>query len=97
MKLKSIYVNLLTIAVNFAISFLINLIFFQTNYKNFILVACGIILLSSLIVLIICQKFGYSIDIFANNIEEFKCRMLNDIFIGNLFSIPLAMFISILI
>lgn len=97
MKFKSIYINLMAMAANFIISFLLNFIFFQTDFKNLILLAFGTILLSSLIVLIISKKYNYKIDIFASNIEDLKYRILNDIFIGNLFSLPLAIFISILI
>ena len=95
MKLKELFIYAATIATNLLIGFLLTLIFFNGNKENFIFMACGTILVSLLVVSIISQKFNYKLDIFAYQIEDIKYLILNSIFIGNLFSIPLAMFITL--
>lgn len=97
MKLKEGLIYLITVAGNFLLSFLINLIIFKTNMENFIFVACSIIVLVTLVVYIIAQKNNYKLDIFAYNIEDQKYLILNSIFIGCLFCVPLAMFSTLML
>ena len=94
MKSKEIITYVGTVLTNLLLSLLFTLILFKDKKENFIFVACTIILISIMVTYIIAQKFNYKLDIFAYNIEDLKYLILNSIFIGDLFSIPLAVFMS---
>lgn len=94
MKSKEIITYIGTILTNILLSWIFTLILFFDRKENFIFVACTTISLSLLIVYIIAQKMNYKLDIFAYNIEDVKFLILNSIFIGDLISIPLSVFIS---
>lgn len=94
MKLKEIIIYVSTILVNIFLGFLLSKIIFNNN-EYFTLVTCGIIILFTIVDFIVATKLNYKLDIFAYNIEDMRYLILNSIFIGNLFSIPLSMFISL--
>lgn len=94
LKAKEILTYVGTVIINLLFSYLFTLIFFKDRIDNFILVSCSVILLSLLITSIIANKMNYKLDIFAYNIEDIKYLILNSVFIGDLFSIPLAVFLS---
>lgn len=96
MKLKEIIIYVITIVTNILLGFLLNTIFFDDT-ENFIFMACGSALLCVIIDSIIAQKSGYKLDIFAYDITDAKYLILNSIFIGCLFSVPISMFTSILL
>ena len=96
MKLKEIIIYLTTIAANLLLGLLFTTILFDTT-KNFTLVTCGIVLLSIIVVFIVSSKLTYNLDIFAYNITDIKYLIVNSIFIGNLFSIPIAVFFPIIL
>lgn len=96
MKIKELVIYLITILVNLLLGFLLTSILFGTN-KNFTFVTCGIVILSSIAIYIIANKFNYKLDILAYNISDFKYLILNSIFIGNLFSIPITIFVSMML
>lgn len=95
--LKDIAIYVLTISINVGAGLLLNEIFFPGDKTNFILFACGFIIFFFLVIYLIAQKMGYKLDIFAYNIEDVKFMILNNIFIGILISIPISMFISLLL
>lgn len=95
-KFRSSITNCLTILFNIGFACVLNYLFHKDLTSSFIMFACGTILASTLIVYIISQKVGFKLDIFAYEIPNNFHLALNDIFIGNLFSIPLAMFLSVL-
>jgi hypothetical protein len=97
MKLKEVIIYSIVVAVNILLGFLLKTLIFEGNNSYFIFVICGIILLSLLIDSIIATKLGYKLDIFAYNITDQKYLLLNSIFIGELFSIPISMFISMVL
>lgn len=94
MKFKEPLIYIGTIIINILLGFTLNLIFFQ-NTSKFIFMACGVILFSIAIVYIISKKYNFALDIYAYNIEDNKYLILNSIFIGDLISIPISMFISL--
>lgn len=95
MKVKEITVYLSTILANILLGFLFTFIIFGNDFSNFVFIAGSVILLSLLIVFLVAKKLCYNLDIYAYDIKDLKYLILNSIFIGNLFSIPIAMFISI--
>ena len=95
MKLKEALTYVATISTNLLFAFLFTLLFFKGDNTNFIFCACGTILVSLITVAIIAKKFNYKLDIFAYNITDVKYLIINSIFIGNLFSIPISMFVSL--
>lgn len=95
MKLKEIIIYIITIVINITLSYFINFIIFGNNKSMLILSACGFILLSTLITFIVSNKMNYKLDIFAYDIKDIKHLILNSIFIGNLFTIPIIMFVSL--
>ena len=94
MKKKEIITYIVTIVSNLLLSLLLNLIIFGRNTSNILFVMCGVILFSLLITNIVAQKWNYKLDIFSYEINDIKYLILNSIFIGNLFSIPIAVFAS---
>ena len=96
MKIKELVIYLLAISFNLLFGFLLTPLLFNTN-KYFTFVTCGIIILSTLVIYIISNKFNYKLDVLAYNISEFKHLVLNSIFIGNLFSIPITIFVSMIL
>jgi hypothetical protein len=96
MKLRELLLYAITISFNLILSFLINYIIFKNDTSNFMFPACGVILLSIIIISIISAKLGYKLDIFAYDIKDYTYLTLNSIYIGNLFSIPFALFITLL-
>lgn len=96
MKLKEIIIYVATIVTNILLGFLLNTIFFDDT-ENFIFMACGCALLCVIIDSLIAQKLNYKLDIFAYDITDLKYLILNSIFIGCLFSVPIAMFTSLLL
>ena len=95
--LKDIAIYAITILINVGAGLLLNAIFFPGDTTNFIMFACGFIIFFLLVIYLISQKMGYKLDIFAYNTEDVKFMILNNIFIGILFSIPVSMFISVLL
>ena len=95
MKIKEVLTYILTVLCNVLLAFLFTVIIFGNDYTKFIMVICAIILLSLSINYIVAKKLNYKLDIFAYNISDIKHLILNSIFIGNLFSIPIAMIISV--
>ena len=94
---KDLLIYLITIAFNLGIGFLLTVIFSGANYSYFSTFTCGFVIISSLCIYLIANKLGLSLDIFTNNIDDEKHSLLTNIFIGNLFSIPLAMFVTLII
>ena len=97
MKLKSILIYLIVVASNICIGFLLNLIFNGTNTTNFVMFALGSCVVGSLILYAISNKYGVKLDILANHETNDKHLLLNDIFAGFLFSVPIIMIFSILL
>lgn len=95
MKLKEILTYVATISTNILLAFLFTLLLFKGDNTNFIFSACGIILVSLIVTAIVAKKLNYKLDIFAYNITDIKYLIINSVFIGNLFSIPISMFISL--
>lgn len=95
MKLKEIITYIATVLINISLGFLLTTLFFKDSKDNFILITCGVILFSILIDSVVAKKLNFKLDIYAYNIEDIKYLILNSIFIGDLFSIPLAMFLSL--
>ncbi len=95
-KILGAVINIITIVINIALGYLLNLIFFKSDKTYLIMFLCGVISFSCLVVYIICKRLGFKLDIYAYEIEEKSYLILNNIFIGNLFSVPLAMIFSIL-
>ena len=96
-KFTSAITYCLTILVNLGLGILLNYLFYKSDTTNVVMFACGVILVSTLIVHLISQKLGFKLDIFAYEIDNNVFLLLNDIFIGNLFSIPLSMFLALLV
>ena len=97
MKLKEVLIYICTILFNILVSFLLSLLFFKDRMTYLTFAACGEILLSTLIISLIAKRLDYKLDIFAYDIKDNKYLILNSIFIGNLFSIPIAMFVALLV
>lgn len=95
MKQKEILTYIVTIAANIILGILFSFIIFN-NLNNFIFVDITIILLSLAAVFLIAKRLDYKLDIYAYNIVDEKYLIINSIFIGELFSIPLAVFITAL-
>ena len=95
MKLKEITITILTILINIYLSYMLNTLFFKADLSNFSMVSCGFVAFSLLTINLISKKLGYQLDIFITEIKDNKFIILNNIFIGDLFSIPLLMFLSL--
>lgn len=91
-KIQSATTYLITITINFIFTFLLNYLFFKNNQTYFTMFGFGFVLISIIINSAIANKLGYKLDLFAYNIEDKKYLLLNDIYIGELFSIPLLIF-----
>jgi len=96
-KIYSTVINLIAILVNLGLGLLLNFLFYKNNTENFVVFACGVVILSTLVIYLISQRLGFKLDISVFEIDDPKYLILNNIFIGNLFSIPLSMFVSILL
>ena len=96
-KLRSPITYICVVLLNFVITYLLNYLFFKDNLTYFIMLGIGFIILSTIIDFIVANKLGYHLDLFAYNIEDKKYLLLNDIYLGNLFSIPLFMFITLIL
>ena len=94
MKNKSILIYLFSTVGIIALSFLINLIFFQTNLKYFIMFSMGFAIVGLITIMIISKKTGVAIDILSYDFSDEKSLLLNDLFIGILLSIPVSIFIN---
>lgn len=95
-SLKSILIWILVASFSIGIGILLTSAIFG-NTKNFPFFGCGIALLIAIIDLIISKKNNYHLDILVYNSDDSKYMLLNDILIGCICSIPLTMFISILL
>ena len=96
-QLQNILTYCITIIVNLSVGFLFTGLFQENDYTNFIMFTCGFILLSTLVVYFISKKLNISLDILKYEFKNLKESLLNNIFVGNLFSIPISMFLSILL
>ena len=97
MKLKEIIIYASTIAINVLLGFLFTLLFFKNESKYLVFGAGIAILISSLSVMIVAQKMDYKLDLLAQDLSDPKHLLLNSIFIGNFFTIPIFMIISVII
>jgi len=95
MQAKEYIIYGITILFISLLSLLLNLLIFGTNYHNFVIVSFGTTISTILVDYIISKKFGYQLDIFAYDIKDSKYLILNSIFIGALFSIPIAILVSL--
>lgn len=95
MKLKEILTYIITVVSNIVLGILFSLIIFK-NLDNFVFVDITIILVSLGAIFMVAKRLQYKLDIFAYNITDEKYLIINSIFIGELFSIPLAVFATAL-
>ena len=95
MRLKEVIIYLLSVAGNIILSLILNAILFGNNLEMLIFVVCGVILLSALVISIIARKMNYKLDIFAYDIKDQKYLVLNSIFVGCLFTVPIVLIISL--
>ena len=96
-KTLDIVTHLIPIGLNIGLGLLLNIIFFEDISNIFIMLTGGVILLSTIIVNMIAQKLGYKLDLYAHNIEQVSYRILNNIFVANILSIPITILVTILI
>ena len=94
-KIREPLIYIITIIINIVLGNLLTKPLFG-NEKYFVMFTIALILLSTLIIFIISNKFGFKLDLFAYNIDSLKFLILNSIYIGNVLSIPVTMFVSIL-
>lgn len=97
MKLKEIIIYLLTAAINTVISLILNAIIFDSNSGTFVFVVCGTILLALITTKIVAHKMNYKLDIFAYDIKDQKYLTINSVFIGCLFTVPIALIIGLIL
>lgn len=95
MKLKEVIIYLLSVAGNIILSLILNALMFGNNLEMLIFVVCGVILLSTIVISIIARKMNYKLDIFAYDIKDQKYLVLNSIFVGCLFTVPIVLVISL--
>lgn len=95
MKLKEVIIYLSTVVVNIILSLILNTIMFGSNLEMLLFIVCGVIILAALTTSIIARKMKYKLDIFAYDIKDKKYLILNSIFIGCLFTVPVALFVSL--
>jgi len=94
--LRSILIWIVISAFNIGVGIALTFLFFHSS-KNFPFFGCGLSLFIALIDLLVSKKLNYKLDIMVYNSDDAKFMLLNDILIGCLCSIPLTMFISILL
>lgn len=97
MKLKSVLIYLIVIVTNVCLGYLVNLIFNGTDTTNFVMFALGSCAVCALVLYIVSDKLGIKLDILSQHTGDDKHMLLNDIFAGILFSIPIIMFIAVLL
>lgn len=95
-SLKSLLIWILVSGFSIGLGIGLTFLIFKET-KNFPFFGCGIALLIAIIDLIISKKSNYHLDILVYNSDDEKFMLLNDILIGCLCSIPLTMFVSILL
>lgn len=94
-KIRETIITIITIIINISLGLLISNSLFDNTY--FAMVTIGFVLITTGLLLAISKKLGYKLDIFAYNIDDLKLSVLNSIFIGNIISIPLIMFVFLFI
>lgn len=94
MRLKDILAYTIPCAGTILLSFLLNIIFFQFNFKYFVMFGILSSLLTLIVVSIICKYKNITIDIMAKEFVDDTSLLFNQIFIGVLITIPLVIFLN---
>lgn len=94
-KLTNILTYIIPITLNIGLGFLLNNLFSKNDSSNFIMFFCGFTILSTLVVYIISQKINFKLDLFSYKFDKPIHVILNNIFIANILSVPIAMFIAV--
>ena len=97
MGLKNLFTYLITVSVPVFLGFIISLLISGNGGIYFSAFSLGITVLSLIFVYSLAQKSNIQLDIHNCDYEDSKSLLLNDIFAGLLISIPISIFLSILL